>query len=284
MTRPTAKSLHDLQNEAAWGAHTYSDAFNADPRPHRDAAHAVLHIAKATGKLCGAIDNLDHAEELDPRTVPKALADVVICALRVANTWPVGKIDVADAIDARLAEKGIGPSATETTDISKDAQIEHLKDVLHRDRSGLASALAHVRQIVGGYEWATTSRGPYKYDDDEYKREFGRCIDQISTVCNDAIEASGKLAHAECCGGRRDPDPQIVWIDEFEQSTAHVAGFFLVATCQTARLAGKPTGWQAIAWRGSEQLGTMGADSREQAKDRCLLLMRAVQGSGRDGR
>jgi len=169
--------------------------------------------------------------------------------------------------------EGIVPSAPD--DVSKDAQIERLKNVLHRDRSGLASALGRVRQIIGGYEWATTSRGPYEYHDDEYKREFGRCIDQVSTVCNDALEASGKLAHAECCGGRRDPDPEIVWIDENVQSTANVGEFFLVATCQLAR--DRKTPWKSIAWRGEEELGSMYSHSRAEAKTLCVGLMRIVQ-------
>ena len=102
------RTLREIQTGAMWGAHTYSEEFNADPRAHRDAAHALLHITKASGKLAEAVDSRDHVGAFAERAVAKYLADVVICALRFANTWPGGPIDVATAIEERLASKGIG--------------------------------------------------------------------------------------------------------------------------------------------------------------------------------
>lgn len=113
----STKTLREIQTGAMWGAHTYSREFNADPRPHHDAAHAVLHITKATGKVAGLLDDLDHAQDFVAAItgtchrddVARYLADVVICALRAANTWPGGAIDMTNAIEARLRGKGIGP-------------------------------------------------------------------------------------------------------------------------------------------------------------------------------
>jgi len=110
------KTLRDLQADAAWGSQTYSEAFNADRRPHRDMAHAVQHIHKAGGKLAAALDDLDHGEGTDRSAVERALADTVICALRAANQWPGGAIDLQSAVEARMESKGMGAEVCPTCD------------------------------------------------------------------------------------------------------------------------------------------------------------------------
>ena len=105
--------IEDVQVDvdARWGSSAYGSAYLARRDPQRDAHHATLHITKALGKLAGALDDLDHA---DPdalmgiaRTdvVAKALADIVICAARVASEWPGTGIELQDAVKNRLAEK-----------------------------------------------------------------------------------------------------------------------------------------------------------------------------------
>lgn len=95
-----------LQSRAAWGAHSYSPAFLADPRPHRDFAHAVLHVVKATGKLATQALLLP-VRTVDVRVLPdrdrcqRALADVAICVCRAANTVPFVGIDLAAAVTDR---------------------------------------------------------------------------------------------------------------------------------------------------------------------------------------
>lgn len=84
--------LRRLQARAAWGAHTYTNEFNADPRPHRDFAHAVIHIVKAAGKL--ARWDLGLGDE----DAPKACADVAICIARAANTVPCGPVDIVETV------------------------------------------------------------------------------------------------------------------------------------------------------------------------------------------
>lgn len=106
------ETLKELQARAAWGSHTYSPEFQADPRPHKHFEHAVLHIHKAGGKLAGALDALNHGEPYDPEAVRRALADVLICALRAANNLPGGPLDLAAAVAARMGEKGIGPTGS----------------------------------------------------------------------------------------------------------------------------------------------------------------------------
>lgn len=104
-------TLRELQERASWGSQTYDTKFNADPRPHKDMAHAVQHILKAAGQLAGVLDDLDHGERTAPTlhgTTWRALADVVICALRAANTFPLVAIDMQTAVPARMDMKGMG--------------------------------------------------------------------------------------------------------------------------------------------------------------------------------
>lgn len=102
-------------------------------------------------------------------------------------------IELVDSLKAKIAEK--------------DREIERLKDVLHRDQTGLAHALAQVTEKVKGYEWVTQSRGPYEWDDDEYRKEMGRMLDAIKKISTEGLEASGKLAHRECCGRNTERQP-----------------------------------------------------------------------------
>ena len=88
-------------------------------------------------------------------------------------------------------------------------RIATLEAALHRDQTGLASALEEVLNITRGYGWATTSRGPYTYDDEEYRLEFGRCLDAIAGVTHTALVASWDLAHPHCCSLQQGHLPDI---------------------------------------------------------------------------
>jgi hypothetical protein len=114
-------TLEELQQEIArrWGSSEYGPAYLARQDPQRDAHHALLHVHKAGGKLAGTLDGLDHvvgeglpgavaASVAGPACADEAgryLADLVICATRVAERWPGGAIDLQKAITERLAAK-----------------------------------------------------------------------------------------------------------------------------------------------------------------------------------
>ncbi len=94
---------------------SYSEDYRADRRPHKDFEHAVLHIAKANGRLAELCDNLDHGD-LKPRShlqeiYARFLADVIICAMRAANEFPGGVLDLEAAVLSRAREKGMLPAA-----------------------------------------------------------------------------------------------------------------------------------------------------------------------------
>ena len=94
--------------------------------------HAVTHGLKALGKLAGMVDDIDHAVktcrvrgtdterivEFDacPSSdlVARYAADLVVCALKMAQTCPSGVFDLEAAVVSRVREKntpGAFPSA-----------------------------------------------------------------------------------------------------------------------------------------------------------------------------
>jgi hypothetical protein len=103
-------TIREFQTNLPWSI-KYSADFRANPQPHKDFAHALTHIHKATGKLSAFVDDMDHRKEtaLDTKwnreEYTKYIADLVICALRMANTFPGGVIDLQNAVKDRLETK-----------------------------------------------------------------------------------------------------------------------------------------------------------------------------------
>lgn len=96
----------DLNGDIGWDLKSYTDEFINEGLPeHRDARHALLHVMKATGKLAAAFEPLDHFghPDFDPSAVAPYLADLVICAMRIAQTVPgMRPIDLEKAVAERL--------------------------------------------------------------------------------------------------------------------------------------------------------------------------------------
>lgn len=82
--------------------------------------HVLGHISKAAGKLHGLVGDADHIQEGPERSLAEAfakaeegngkpaavyIADLVICAARLAAICPSGAIDLEKAIADRMAEK-----------------------------------------------------------------------------------------------------------------------------------------------------------------------------------
>lgn len=73
---------------------------------HKDFAHALLHVFKAAGKLSAVIDNAEHGgSDFKPEEVDPYVADLVICALRMANTCPGRVFDLERAVIERIEKK-----------------------------------------------------------------------------------------------------------------------------------------------------------------------------------
>jgi hypothetical protein len=102
-------TLRELQVNLPWSIR-YSRDFRANPQPHKDFAHALTHVGKAAGQLHAFADDMDHdrtaAEGAEIRaTYAKYVADLVVCALRLANTFPGGPLDLQREVVDRIESK-----------------------------------------------------------------------------------------------------------------------------------------------------------------------------------
>lgn len=108
-------SLRILQIGLPWNLNTYSAEFKNSVLVQRDFEHALIHIIKAAGKLAGVVDQLDHGERIDEPTravyVKNWIADIVISALRMANTSPLGRFVLQNEVVRRIDEKSDVPIA-----------------------------------------------------------------------------------------------------------------------------------------------------------------------------
>jgi hypothetical protein len=99
------KSIKDLQVMLPWTTH-YSSDFRATPMSHKDFGHALLHVHKAAGKLAAVVNDAEHGgSEFTKEEVDPYIADLVICALRMANVCPGRTIDLETAVIERLEAK-----------------------------------------------------------------------------------------------------------------------------------------------------------------------------------
>jgi len=101
--------IRELQTNLPWTI-KYSRDYRSNPMTHKDFAHALTHIGKATGKLHALVDDMDHDREIatNPKLrsmYGKYVADLVICALRMANTFPGGVIDLQQEVITRIEKK-----------------------------------------------------------------------------------------------------------------------------------------------------------------------------------
>jgi hypothetical protein len=89
---------------------SYSEEFKAGKLPYRDFDHALKHVMKATGKLVSMVEEADHGGESFPaQRTANYLADLVICAIRMASKHPYGPINIENAVIARVREKADVP-------------------------------------------------------------------------------------------------------------------------------------------------------------------------------
>jgi hypothetical protein len=73
---------------------------------HKDFGHALLHVQKAAGKLAAVVNDAEHGgSEFKPEEVDRFVADLVVCALRMANTCPNRCIDLQRAVEDRIQQK-----------------------------------------------------------------------------------------------------------------------------------------------------------------------------------
>lgn len=103
------KTLRELQTSLPWTIR-YSRDYRANPQPHKDFTHALVHVSKALGKLMGLADDMDHDREVadNPKLreeYGKYVADLVVCALRASNVFPGGVLDLQKTVQDRITDK-----------------------------------------------------------------------------------------------------------------------------------------------------------------------------------
>jgi len=98
-------TLRELQTQLPWTVHYHHD-FRAAPMTHKDFGHALLHILKAAGKIAAVVNDAEHGgSEFKPEEIDRFIADLVVCALRMANTCPGRTIDLQRSVQERIEQK-----------------------------------------------------------------------------------------------------------------------------------------------------------------------------------
>jgi len=103
--KPGDLTLRDLQTCLPWTVHYHHD-FRASPMTHKDFGHALLHVTKACGKIAAVVNDAEHGgSTFKPEDVDRYVADLVVCALRMANTCPGRTIDLQRTVIDRIEQK-----------------------------------------------------------------------------------------------------------------------------------------------------------------------------------
>lgn len=98
-------TIRELQTQLPWTIHYHHD-FRQSPMAHKDFAHALLHVFKAAGKLASVVNDAEHGgSEFKSDEVDRYIADLVVCALRMANTCPGRIIDLQREVEDRIENK-----------------------------------------------------------------------------------------------------------------------------------------------------------------------------------
>lgn len=104
---PNSKDLtiRELQSQLPWTVHYHRD-FRASPMAHKDFAHSLTHVTKACGKLAAVVNDAEHGgSDFSQEKVDRYVADLVVCALRMATTCPGRQIDLQRAVEDRIENK-----------------------------------------------------------------------------------------------------------------------------------------------------------------------------------
>lgn len=187
----TDKTLRQLQTNLPWTGHYHRD-FRSSAMTHKDFGHASLHVSKANGKLASIINDAEHGgvawETAAVREeVEKYLADLVICALRMANTCPEGVIDLQAAVEHRITAKN--------NQLAEDAEIlvaaeRDVQTDIGRGKSVFEQAQHEAREAIRAHR----------------QRRPG-VITEIEVVRPEDLDPKFRDAAISQCEPMKDPDP-----------------------------------------------------------------------------
>lgn len=88
-----------------------------------------------------------------------------------------------------------------------EAEVRRLKDLIDRDRTGLAEALSKCRGVVLSFWWIANGEwGCYEWEErteQAFREEIGRCFEQVDKIAEDALVESGRRAFEAFHGAKR---------------------------------------------------------------------------------
>lgn len=117
-----------------WTDELYSDQFKESPSKYKDFDHALKHLRKAAQELENMTEEADHtgASDFDKAAITKYVADLMICAIRLANVDPTGSFNVEEAVFKRI-ERKMGA----VLERESDGEEKRLKDKIAQLREAL---------------------------------------------------------------------------------------------------------------------------------------------------
>ena len=103
------QAIQALQAEMPW-TDIWTEGFLSDPRSYSRFEHCLTNIAAKLGTCFGMVEMSDHYGEgytlgLDRDKAGIALAFIVMSALKAANAYPGGPLDLAHWIDKDLTRR-----------------------------------------------------------------------------------------------------------------------------------------------------------------------------------
>ena len=106
------EALRTFQASMPW-TELWSAGFLGDPRPYARFEHCMTNIAAKAGAIFQRVEMADHYGPdytlgLDRHKDGTALAVIVMSALKAANVYPGGPIDLATFIEADLRRRAAG--------------------------------------------------------------------------------------------------------------------------------------------------------------------------------
>lgn len=117
-------------------------------------------------------------------------------AIHEVPNHPVPCLCHGDALGARQVNGDIREHELLLRAERAEAEVVRLKELLDCDRTGLAAALGDCRSAAAARWWIVAGRGSYEWNDDRYRKETGRALQEIAEIASKALAASGKLADA----------------------------------------------------------------------------------------
>lgn len=102
-------ALRALQQAMPW-TDLWSESFIKDPRSYKKLEHCLINIVAKSGGMLQRVEMADHYGEdyalaLDREKDGQALAFIVMSALKAANTYPGGPIDVAALVEQDMKRR-----------------------------------------------------------------------------------------------------------------------------------------------------------------------------------